>query len=88
MARPGLSIKLSALHPRYELAQHRRLDAELYPRVLELLQTARAGDIAVTIDAEELMPEPSLDLFERLAAPELRWDGLGCGPGLSEAGDP
>ena len=80
MARPGISIKLSALHPRYELAQHRRLDAELYPRVLELLQTARAGDIAVTIDAEETdRLEPSLDLFERLAAaPELAgWDGVG-----------
>jgi RHH-type proline utilization regulon transcriptional repressor/proline dehydrogenase/delta 1-pyrroline-5-carboxylate dehydrogenase len=80
MARPGISIKLSALHPRYELAQHRRLDAELYPRVLELLQSARAGNIAVTIDAEEAERlEPSLGLFERLAAaPELKgWDGLG-----------
>ena len=79
-ARPGISIKLSALHPRYELAQHRRLDAELYPRVLDLLQRARAGDIAVTIDAEEAdRLEPSLDLFERLAgAPEMAgWDGLG-----------
>jgi RHH-type proline utilization regulon transcriptional repressor/proline dehydrogenase/delta 1-pyrroline-5-carboxylate dehydrogenase len=80
MARPGISIKLSALHPRYELAQHRRLEAELYPRALELLQGARAGNIAVTIDAEEAdRLEPSLDLFERLAAaPELAgWDGLG-----------
>ena len=80
MARPGISIKLSALHPRYELAQHSRLHAELYPRVLELLQGARAGNIAVTIDAEESdRLEPSLDLFERLAAaPELAgWDGLG-----------
>jgi RHH-type proline utilization regulon transcriptional repressor/proline dehydrogenase/delta 1-pyrroline-5-carboxylate dehydrogenase len=80
MARPGISIKLSALHPRYELAQRRRLQAELYPRVLELLQAARAGAIAVTIDAEEAdRLEPSLDLFERLAAaPELAgWDGLG-----------
>jgi RHH-type proline utilization regulon transcriptional repressor/proline dehydrogenase/delta 1-pyrroline-5-carboxylate dehydrogenase len=79
-ARPGISIKLSALHPRYELAQHRRLDVELYPRVLELLQAARAGNIAVTIDAEETdRLEPSLDLFERLAAaPELAgWDGVG-----------
>jgi RHH-type proline utilization regulon transcriptional repressor/proline dehydrogenase/delta 1-pyrroline-5-carboxylate dehydrogenase len=80
MARPGISIKLSALHPRYELAQHRRLHAEVYPRVLELLEAARAGNIAVTIDAEESdRLEPSLDLFERLAgAPELAgWDGLG-----------
>ncbi len=80
IARPGVSIKLSALHPRYELAQHRRLQAELYPRVLGLLQAARAGNIAVTIDAEEAERlEASLDLFERLAAaPELTgWDGLG-----------
>jgi RHH-type proline utilization regulon transcriptional repressor/proline dehydrogenase/delta 1-pyrroline-5-carboxylate dehydrogenase len=80
MARPGISIKLSALHPRYELAQHRRLHAELYPRVLGLLDGARSGNIAVTIDAEETdRLEPSLDLFERLAAaPELAgWDGLG-----------
>jgi RHH-type transcriptional regulator, proline utilization regulon repressor / proline dehydrogenase / delta 1-pyrroline-5-carboxylate dehydrogenase len=80
MVRPGISIKLSALHPRYELAQHRRLHAELYPRVLELLEGARAGNIAVTIDAEEAdRLEPSLDLFERLAAaPGLAgWDGLG-----------
>ncbi len=80
MARPGISIKLSALHPRYELAQHRRLEAELLPRILALLVQARAGNIAVTIDAEESERlEPSLDLFERLAAaPELAgWDGLG-----------
>ena len=80
MARPGISIKLSALHPRYELAQHQRLGRELLPRVLELLVQARAGNIAVTIDAEESERlEPSLDLFERLAAaPELAgWDGLG-----------
>jgi RHH-type transcriptional regulator, proline utilization regulon repressor / proline dehydrogenase / delta 1-pyrroline-5-carboxylate dehydrogenase len=80
MARPGISIKLSALHPRYELSQHRRLGTELVPRVLALLVQARAGNIAVTIDAEESdRLEPSLDLFERLAAaPELAgWNGLG-----------
>ena len=80
MTRPGVSIKLSALHPRYELAQHQRLIKELLPCVIELLGGARAGRITVTIDAEEVdRLEPSLDLFERLAAaPELRgWDGLG-----------
>ncbi len=80
MARPSVSIKLSALHPRYELAQHRRLQAELLPRLLELLADARAGRITVTIDAEEAdRLEPSLDLFEHLAAaPALGgWDGLG-----------
>jgi RHH-type proline utilization regulon transcriptional repressor/proline dehydrogenase/delta 1-pyrroline-5-carboxylate dehydrogenase len=80
MARPSVSIKLSSLHPRYELAQHRRLEAELLPSLLELLTDARAGRITVTIDAEEAdRLEPSLDLFEHLVtAPELdRWDGLG-----------
>ena len=80
MARPGISIKLSALHPRYEITQHRRLHDELYPRLLGLLSEARRGNIAVTIDAEEAERlEPSLDLFERLAAaPELGgWNGLG-----------
>jgi RHH-type proline utilization regulon transcriptional repressor/proline dehydrogenase/delta 1-pyrroline-5-carboxylate dehydrogenase len=80
MARPGISIKLSALHPRYEIAKHARLEKELLPRVLDLLGHARAGNIAVTIDAEESdRLEPSLDLFERLsAAPQLAgWPGLG-----------
>ncbi|MGH6943443.1 MAG: bifunctional proline dehydrogenase/L-glutamate gamma-semialdehyde dehydrogenase PutA, partial [Geminicoccaceae bacterium] len=80
MSRPGISIKLSALHPRYEIAKHRRLEDELLPRVLDLLGAAREGNIAVTIDAEEAdRLEPSLDLFERLAgAPELAgWHGLG-----------
>jgi RHH-type proline utilization regulon transcriptional repressor/proline dehydrogenase/delta 1-pyrroline-5-carboxylate dehydrogenase len=80
MARPGISIKLSALHPRYELAKHARLHAELMPRLLDLLDHARAGNIAVTIDAEESdRLEPSLDLFEQAsAAPELAgWPGLG-----------
>jgi RHH-type proline utilization regulon transcriptional repressor/proline dehydrogenase/delta 1-pyrroline-5-carboxylate dehydrogenase len=80
MARPGISIKLSALHPRYELAKHARLDAELLPRLLDLLGHARAGNIAVTIDAEESdRLEPSLDLFEQAsAAPTLAgWPGLG-----------
>jgi RHH-type transcriptional regulator, proline utilization regulon repressor / proline dehydrogenase / delta 1-pyrroline-5-carboxylate dehydrogenase len=80
MARPSISIKLSALHPRYELAQHRRLPEELLPRLIELAGRARAGNIAVTIDAEEAdRLEPSLDLFEQLlASPEFAgWDGLG-----------
>ena len=80
MARPSISIKLSALHPRYELAQHRRLPEELLPRLVDLAGRARAGNIAVTIDAEEAdRLEPSLDLFERLLAlPDFAgWDGLG-----------
>lgn len=80
MRRPSLSIKLSALHPRYEHAKWRRLDAELLPPLVDLLLRARMLDVPVTIDAEESERlEPSLDLFERLAAHErLRgWNGVG-----------
>jgi RHH-type transcriptional regulator, proline utilization regulon repressor / proline dehydrogenase / delta 1-pyrroline-5-carboxylate dehydrogenase len=79
-ARPGISIKLSALHPRYELAQHRRLPKELLPRLIDLLERARAGNITVTIDAEEAdRLEPSLDLFEQLVRSRRfdGWNGLG-----------
>jgi RHH-type proline utilization regulon transcriptional repressor/proline dehydrogenase/delta 1-pyrroline-5-carboxylate dehydrogenase len=79
-ARPGVSVKLSALHPRYEVAQARRVFGELAPRLEALAgQAARAG-IPITIDAEESERlEPSLELFERLArSPGLAgWDGLG-----------
>ncbi|MCB1882977.1 MAG: bifunctional proline dehydrogenase/L-glutamate gamma-semialdehyde dehydrogenase PutA [Geminicoccaceae bacterium] len=80
MDRPGLSIKLSALHPRYEIAQWRRLRDELLPRLETLLAEARERDIAVTIDAEESERlEPSLDLVEALARSERLkgWNGLG-----------
>ena len=79
-AAPSLSVKLSALHPRYEFAQRRRVLEELVPRVLELALLARRLDVALTVDAEEadrlLL---SLDLFtEILAHPELAgWDGFG-----------
>ena len=77
---PGLSIKLSALHPRYARAQHERVMAELYPRLLRLASAARRYDIAIHIDAEECERlELSLDLLARLCfAPELAgWSGLG-----------
>jgi RHH-type transcriptional regulator, proline utilization regulon repressor / proline dehydrogenase / delta 1-pyrroline-5-carboxylate dehydrogenase len=76
----GISVKLSALHPRYEFAQRERVMNELYPRLLALAQAAAAQAIGLSIDAEESdRLELSLDLFERLArAPELGgWDGLG-----------
>jgi RHH-type proline utilization regulon transcriptional repressor/proline dehydrogenase/delta 1-pyrroline-5-carboxylate dehydrogenase len=78
--RPGISIKLSALHPRYEFAQRERVVAELVPRVLALVERARAGDVGVTLDAEEAERlELSLDILERVfAAPSLAgWEGLG-----------
>ena len=52
-AAPSISVKLSALHPRYELAKRARVLAELAPRVLELAQLAKAQGIGFTIDAEE-----------------------------------
>jgi RHH-type transcriptional regulator, proline utilization regulon repressor / proline dehydrogenase / delta 1-pyrroline-5-carboxylate dehydrogenase len=77
---PGISIKLSALHPRYELRQHARTVAELLPRVLDLAQAAKRADINCTIDAEEAdRLDLSLDLIGRLIdEPSLKgWDGLG-----------
>ena len=76
----GISVKLSALHPRYEFAQRERVFNELYPRLLELAVGAAKFDVGLSIDAEEAdRLELSLDMFERLArAPELSgWDGLG-----------
>jgi len=66
--RPGLSIKLSALHPRYEIAQGQRVRAELLPRLADLCKAAAQAGIPLTIDAEEVdRLLLSLDLFERLA---------------------
>ncbi|MET4575285.1 trifunctional transcriptional regulator/proline dehydrogenase/L-glutamate gamma-semialdehyde dehydrogenase [Ottowia thiooxydans] len=77
---PGISIKLSALHPRYSRAQYQRVMDELYPRMLALSIQARKYDIGLNIDAEEAdRLELSLDLLERLCfAPELAgWNGIG-----------
>jgi len=77
---PGVSIKLTALHPRYCRAQYARVMDELYPRVLRLAVVARRHGIALHIDAEESERlELSLDLLEKLChAPELAgWNGLG-----------
>jgi RHH-type transcriptional regulator, proline utilization regulon repressor / proline dehydrogenase / delta 1-pyrroline-5-carboxylate dehydrogenase len=52
-ARHSISVKLSALHPRYELGQRKRVLAELGPRLLHLVQLAREGGIGLTVDAEE-----------------------------------
>ena len=77
---PGISIKLSALHPRYSRAQRERVMAELLPRVKALTALARSYDIGLNIDAEEAdRLEISLDLLEALCfAPELDgWNGIG-----------
>ncbi|PIG08411.1 trifunctional transcriptional regulator/proline dehydrogenase/L-glutamate gamma-semialdehyde dehydrogenase [Comamonas sp. 26] len=79
-AGPGISIKLSALHPRYSRAQVQRVMGELLPRVLQLCELARSYDMGLNIDAEEAdRLELSLDLLEQLAhAPSLAgWNGLG-----------
>ena len=79
-AGPGISIKLSALHPRYARAQAERVMAELLPRVRELALLAKHYDIGLNIDAEEAdRLELSLDLLEMLAMdPSLAgWQGLG-----------
>ncbi len=64
---PGISIKLSALHPRYARAQVARVMAELSPRLTQLAVLARRYDIGLNIDAEESdRLELSLDLLEQL----------------------
>ncbi len=76
----GISIKLSALHPRYVWSQPDRVMGELLPRVLELCQLARSYDIGLNIDAEEAdRLELSLDLLEALALDDALagWSGLG-----------
>ena len=77
---PGISIKLSALHPRYSRAQAGRVMSELLPRLRGLARLAKRYDIGFNIDAEEAdRLEISLDLLESLALdPELAgWNGLG-----------
>ncbi|MBI3446700.1 MAG: bifunctional proline dehydrogenase/L-glutamate gamma-semialdehyde dehydrogenase PutA [Magnetospirillum sp.] len=80
VAGPGISIKLSALHPRFEMAQRRRVLSELVPRLQELARQARAANIGLTIDAEEAdRLELSLDVMEAVLADDglAGWDGFG-----------
>ena len=79
-ARPGISVKLSALHPRYEAVSRERVLAELAPRVLELRARPSAHDLNFTVDAEEAdRLELSLEVIGAvLADPSLAgWDGFG-----------
>src|ERR1700749_683713 len=78
--RPSISVKLSALHPRYEWIKRDRVMNELLPIVVALGEQARAGDLALTIDAEESdRHDLMLDFFEALgeSAPLKGWSGLG-----------
>jgi RHH-type proline utilization regulon transcriptional repressor/proline dehydrogenase/delta 1-pyrroline-5-carboxylate dehydrogenase len=78
--RPGISVKLSALHPRYEAISRERVLRELTPRVLELAQAAKAHELNFTVDAEEA---DRLELSLDVIAAVLRdtslagWDGFG-----------
>ncbi|WP_096702773.1 bifunctional proline dehydrogenase/L-glutamate gamma-semialdehyde dehydrogenase PutA [Magnetospirillum sp. 15-1] len=80
IAGPGISVKLSALHPRFEMAQRRRVMGELVPRLLDLCHRARDAGIGLTVDAEEAdRLEISLDVIEAaLADAGLDgWTGFG-----------
>lgn len=77
---PGISIKLSALHPRYSRAQRGRVLAELLPRLGALTRLARQFDIGLNIDAEEAdRLDLSLELLETLCFDETLagWNGIG-----------
>jgi RHH-type transcriptional regulator, proline utilization regulon repressor / proline dehydrogenase / delta 1-pyrroline-5-carboxylate dehydrogenase len=77
---PGISIKLSALHPRYEFAHADRAMTELLPRLMELARLARDHDLNLTVDAEEAdRLELSLDLVAAVMADRglAGWEGFG-----------
>ncbi|MHB8268107.1 bifunctional proline dehydrogenase/L-glutamate gamma-semialdehyde dehydrogenase PutA [Bradyrhizobium sp.] len=78
--RPGISVKLSALHPRFEAVSHARVMAELVPLLIELAQQAKAYDLNFTVDAEEAdRLELSLDAIAAAFsdASLAGWDGFG-----------
>ena len=77
---PGISVKLSALHPRYEFAQRDRVMTELAPRLQSLAVMAKAHGIGFTVDAEEAdRLDISLDVIEAVFRdPALTgWEGFG-----------
>ena len=77
---PGISVKLSALHPRYEFAQRGRVLAELAPRLATLAAYARKAGIGLTVDAEEAdRLDLSLDVFESVFTDGTLgpWEGFG-----------
>jgi RHH-type proline utilization regulon transcriptional repressor/proline dehydrogenase/delta 1-pyrroline-5-carboxylate dehydrogenase len=78
--RPGISVKLSALHPRYEALSRERVLAELTPKLIELARLAKAYDLAFTVDAEEAdRLELSLAVVGRVVADAslAGWEGFG-----------
>ncbi|MBV9563287.1 MAG: bifunctional proline dehydrogenase/L-glutamate gamma-semialdehyde dehydrogenase PutA [Bradyrhizobium sp.] len=78
--RPGISVKLSALHPRFEATSRDRVMAELVPRVIDLARQAKTFDLNFTVDAEEAdRLELSLDVIAASFADSslAGWDGFG-----------
>ena len=78
--RPGISVKLSALHPRYEATSRARIMTELVPRLTALARQAKRHNLNLTVDAEEAdRLELSLDVIAAVFAdPSLAgWDGFG-----------
>ena len=79
-ARPGVSVKLSALHPRFEPLSRERVLRELAPRLLELARLAKRHDLVFTVDAEEAdRLELSLDVIDAVVADSSLsgWEGFG-----------
>ena len=81
-ARPGLSVKLSALHPRFEPGREERLLHEMLPRLVELAAAARRNGLMLTVDAEE---QDRLDTTLTLFAAAFCDRALGGWPGLGMA---
>lgn len=78
--KPSLSIKLSAIHPRYEVAKRKRVMEEMVPRLLELAQMAKDYNIALTVDAEETERlSLSLEIFHKVFTHESLGDYQGLG---------
>jgi RHH-type proline utilization regulon transcriptional repressor/proline dehydrogenase/delta 1-pyrroline-5-carboxylate dehydrogenase len=78
--RPGISVKLSALHPRFEAVSRDRVMAELVPRLVDLAKRAKAFDLNFTVDAEEAdRLELSLDVIAAAFGDTslAGWDGFG-----------
>ncbi len=77
---PGISVKLSALHPRFQFSQRQRLMKELVPRVAELAALARGADIGFCIDTEEAdRLDITLDIIDRVFSDSALagWEGFG-----------
>jgi len=76
--RPSISVKLSALHPRYEWNKRERVMAELLPQLVSLAGEARAANLGFTVDAEEAERlDLMLDIFAAMGEALPGWNGLG-----------